>query len=212
MTSRGKKNSIRTGIASSLCRLQTTSTQTITEKIQKCHLPTHARKREKTAEKYQTINGVLQGAPPRRRQLYFTFPSAPDPFSKASNPPFRTLRVATPSGAPCQAPLEQFSEIPFFFRGQVSSKQKGPGAPRNHTEISAQKVADFECRFPYDSYGKDRAPFWLFWGEGFWGNIRRPPLCFTAARSGRRFLHFVGHFGGCSAWRFSGTCKGMKQS
>ena len=43
-----------------------------------------------------------------------------------------------------------------------SSKTKGPGekgGPRNHPEISSQKLADFECRFPYDSYGRDRAPF-----------------------------------------------------
>ena len=52
----------------------------------------------------------------------------------------------------------------------VSNKTKGPGekgAPRNHP-------VDFECRFPYDSYGRDRAPFWPFLGEGFWGNIQRP--------------------------------------
>ena len=60
-----------------------------------------------------------------------------------------------------------------------SSKAKGPGeegAPRNHSEILSQKVADFECRFPYDAYGKSRAPFWSFLGEGFWGNIRQPLL------------------------------------
>ena len=57
------------------------------------------------------------------------------------------------------------------------SKTKGPGekgAPRNHPEISSQKLADFERRFPYDSYGRDRAPFGPLLGEGFWGNIRRP--------------------------------------
>ena len=45
---------------------------------------------------------ALQGVPPRGRQVYFTFPSAPDPLSKASKAPFLTLRVATPSGAPRQ--------------------------------------------------------------------------------------------------------------
>ena len=39
---------------------------------------------------------ILQGAPPTGRQLYFTFPSAPDPLFKASNAAFLTLRVATP--------------------------------------------------------------------------------------------------------------------
>ena len=54
---------------------------------------------------------------------------------------------------------------------QTASKTMGPGekgAPRNHPEISSQKMADFECRFPYNSYGRDRAPFWPFLGEGFW--------------------------------------------
>ena len=62
---------------------------------------------------------------------------------------------------------------------QLSGKTKGPredGAPRNHPEILSQKVADLERRFPYDSYGKNRAPFWPFLGEGLCGNIRRPLL------------------------------------
>ena len=41
----------------------------------------------------------------------------------------------------------------------------------NHPEISSQKVADFERGRPYDSYGKNRASFWPFLGEGFWGNM-----------------------------------------
>ena len=52
------------------------------------------------------------------RQLHFTFPSAPDPLFKASKAPFLTLRVATPSGAPRQAPLDHSREtpsLPFFF-------------------------------------------------------------------------------------------------
>ena len=51
-------------------------------------------------------HSVLQGARQRGRQLYFTLPSAPDPLFKASKAPFLTLRVATPSGAPRQAPLD----------------------------------------------------------------------------------------------------------
>ena len=42
----------------------------------------------------------------------------------------------------------------------LSSKTKGPGekgAPRNHPEMLSQKLADFECRCSYDSYGSDRA-------------------------------------------------------
>ena len=49
---------------------------------------------------------ILERAPPRGRQLYFTFPSAPDPLFKVSKVPFLTLRVATPSGAKDQAPLD----------------------------------------------------------------------------------------------------------
>ena len=47
----------------------------------------------------------------------------------------------------------------------ISSKTKGPGeqgAPRNHPEISSQKVADFKCWFPM-------TPMETFLGEGFWG-------------------------------------------
>ena len=46
---------------------------------------------------------------------------------------------------------------------QKKSQQSNQGA-RNHPEISSQKVADFECRFPCGSYGKNRAPFWPFLG------------------------------------------------
>ena len=54
----------------------------------------------------QVLSPLIQAAPPRGRRLYFTFPSAPDPLFKGSKAPFLTLRVATLSGAPCQAPLE----------------------------------------------------------------------------------------------------------
>ena len=61
---------------------------------------------------------VLQGAPPRGRRLYFTFPSAQDPLFKASKAPFLTLRVATPSGAPRGGAnyLPKFLPISFFRR------------------------------------------------------------------------------------------------
>ena len=42
------------------------------------------------------LHRVSHGASPRGRQLYFTFPSALEPFFKASNGSFLTLRVATP--------------------------------------------------------------------------------------------------------------------
>ena len=50
--------------------------------------------------------GAENWAPPRGRQLYFTFPIAPDPLFKASKAPFLTSRVAIPPGAPRQALLE----------------------------------------------------------------------------------------------------------
>ena len=46
------------------------------------------------------------------------------------------------------------------IKSTLSSKTKGPGekvAPRNHPKISSQKLADFECRFPYDSYAKGQS-------------------------------------------------------
>ena len=49
---------------------------------------------------------VLQGAPRVGDNFTSTFPSAPDPLFKAFKVPFLTSRVATPSGAPRQAPLE----------------------------------------------------------------------------------------------------------
>ena len=60
---------------------------------------------------------ALQGAPLRGRQLYFTFPGALDPLFKASKAPFLTLRVATLSGAPRQAPLENGYHLSYgvFF-------------------------------------------------------------------------------------------------
>ena len=59
---------------------------------------------------------VLQGVPPRGAQLYFSFSSAPDPLFKASKAPFLTFRVATPSGAPRQAPLEKLLSLPRILQ------------------------------------------------------------------------------------------------
>ena len=70
-----------------------------------------------------------QGAPPRGRQLYFTFPSAPDPLLKASKAPFLTLIVATPSGAPRQAPSDVVQEIMTRGVGLVASMSFALGLP-----------------------------------------------------------------------------------
>ena len=73
------------------------------------------------------VHRVLQEAPPKGRQLYFIFPSAPDPLFKASKAPFLTLRVATPSGAPRQAPLD-VSRVAcrslVYHRGQLCKTGK----------------------------------------------------------------------------------------
>ena len=74
----------------------------------------------------------------------------------------------------------KFARPKQTIRPKFSSKTKWPaqkGAPRNHPEISSQKLADLECRFPYHSYERNRAPSRPFLGEGFW------PLCCTANKS-----------------------------
>ena len=49
------------------------------------------------------------GGAPQGATSLIHFSSAPDPFFKASKAPFLTLRVATPTGAPRQAPLDKTS-------------------------------------------------------------------------------------------------------
>ena len=71
-------------------------------------------------------------------------------------------------------PLVVTKLLPFSFSLKRGRERKGP--PEIITRNFVSEVADFESRFPYDSYGKNRAPFWAFFGEGFWGNIRRPLL------------------------------------
>ena len=81
----------------------------------------------------------------------------------------------------------------------TSSETKGPGeegAPRNHPEISSQKVADFVRKFSYDSYGKNRAPFWPFWEKDF-GAISSGPffsrrLWFTAEKGALPYTLWIG--------------------
>ena len=65
---------------------------------------------------------------------------------------------------------ESFEAL-FFSSKQRGRERKGPP---EIIQKFRQKQADFECRFPYESYGRDRAPFWPFLGEGFWGKIWRP--------------------------------------
>ena len=78
-----------------------------------------------------------------------------------------------PAKFPAKLPSQNSNKI-HRRASPVSSKNEGDRAPRNHPEISRQKLADFECRFPHTSYGRDRAPSWPFLGERFWGNILRP--------------------------------------
>ena len=75
---------------------------------------------------------------------------------------------------------QKTNEIAVNQRGR---ERKGPGekgAPRNHPEISSQKLADFERRFPYDSYGRDRQKDF---GGISGGPFLSRPLWFTAERT-----------------------------
>ena len=57
---------------------------------------------------------------------------------------------------------------------QRGRKMKQP--PEIIQKLHLRKWPISSADFPYDSYGKNRAPFLPFLGEGFWGNIRRPLL------------------------------------
>ena len=61
-------------------------------------------------------------------------------------------RMASPSFESTKPLMETHaSGSSEHFEWTLSSKTKGPGekgAPRNHPEISSQKLADLECRFP----------------------------------------------------------------
>ena len=86
-------------------------------------------KRRKIVENAQN-HRVLQGAPPRGRPLYFTFPSAPDPLFNVSEAPFLTLRVATVSGENRQAPLDK---TPRTFPWLEKSQDQGNSINSVHT-------------------------------------------------------------------------------
>ena len=111
----------------------------------------------------------FRGRPSGGRQLYFTFASAPDPLFKALKAPFLTLRVATPPGAPRQAPLELKHELPFqglssriavhslrTFEVRWSSVALGPKLLAiSHIQPAGglksqrySKHCDFSCDFP----------------------------------------------------------------
>ena len=100
------------------------------------------------------VHGVLQGAPPKGRQLYFTLPSSPDPLLKASKAPFLTFRVATPSGAPRQALLEklQNESSPNFFRIFV------PSSARILLRISPEIFEDFSCFVSWEAETRKNSP------------------------------------------------------
>ena len=80
-----------------------------------------------------SLTEFFRAAPPRGRQLYFTCPGAPDPLFKASKAPCLTLRVATPSGAPRQAPHES---QPYLLRYQ-KSERKTKGQQQKGKTVSA---------------------------------------------------------------------------
>ena len=73
---------------------------------------------------------VLQGSPPRGRQLYFTSPSASDPLFKASKAPFLTLRVTTRRGHPVKHHFIEMSRpLQITPRSSFSLRFGGPIAP-----------------------------------------------------------------------------------
>ena len=81
--------------------------------------------------------------------------------------------LATPCFLLCFIGVETEGVLDYQGRAGIISivlwnlrPQRGP--QKSPPEISSQKLADFECRFPYDFYGRDRAPFWPFLEEGFW--------------------------------------------
>ena len=69
------------------------------------------------------------GGAPEGATSLLHFSSAPDPLFKASKAPFLTLRVATPSGAPRQVPLDfrsgatsECTLVPVFVPGEHPPK------------------------------------------------------------------------------------------
>ena len=74
----------------------------------------------------------------------------------------------------------------------LSSKTKGPGeeGPPEIIQKFRPRKWPISRQISHDPHGKNRAPFWPFLKEGFWGNIRRP-LLLPAPVSGscqQRFL------------------------
>ena len=73
--------------------------------------------------------------------------------------------------------LRLFSEP---LRGYSAISQRGrerTGPPEIINRNFVSESGQFRVRISLaDSYGKNRAPFWPFLGEGFGGNIRRPLL------------------------------------
>ena len=120
------------------------------------------------------------------RNLRRTFP---EPFLEASVV-VRPLRGGTLGGLQsCRAKAPRISRIfvpnlaPNFHRSLFSSTTKGPGekgVPRNHPEKSSQKLADFECRVPCDSYGRDRPPVRPLWRRRILSLILKDFLCFVS--------------------------------
>ena len=67
----------------------------------------------------------------------------------------------------------------FFWKlcsAESIVKQRGRErrGPQKSSRNFVSETGRFRVQIPYDSYGRDRAPFWPFFGAAFWGNIRRP--------------------------------------
>ena len=68
---------------------------------------------------------LFRGPPRGGQQLYFAYPSAPDPFFKVSKAPFLTIRVATPWGHPVKHRLTGRANTGGSCSTLVGISQKG---------------------------------------------------------------------------------------
>ena len=96
---------------------------------------------------------VLQGAAPEGATTLLHLSSAPDPLFKASKPPFLTLRLATPSGAPRQALLDLFcgsERIPQNSR-QTSHQMS---LPKNQKKVHRRASAGLSRKNNLQTLGK----------------------------------------------------------
>ena len=141
------------------------------------------------------LQKVLQGAPPRGRQLCFTFPGAPDPLFKASKAPFLTLRVATTRGGhPVKDCLRALGSAKLFAlanRGPTKRIRDVLKALETTTAIKRRKIS---CSFGSDCCDSSFHGCWL----GIvvvWRLLWVPLLPLNDGRVEKSSFHGCYHFG-----------------